>query len=115
MKNVGLATKIGISVVSIIVVWFLVGAVLWFAYGMSPLIQGGYYSQRAALTLVSEFASIICVIVALVWIFSIARSFADLAACPLNSIQLELESSRNCERSLGTQPPTSVTKTSRRS
>jgi hypothetical protein len=73
MKNVERAIRMAIFVLSIIALWCFVAVVLWWAYDIRAFIDGGAYSQEAALTWVREFAAIISVIVGLVWAISIAR------------------------------------------
>lgn len=59
--------------------WGICAGVLWWAYDISPLIQGGYYQPHQALALVTKMALVVTVLTGIVWWFIIRRRKTDNA------------------------------------
>lgn len=53
--------------------WGVCAGVLWWAYDISPLIQGGYYQRHQALVLVTKMAFVVTVLTGVVWWFIMRR------------------------------------------
>jgi len=64
---------IGRSLIVLGAYWCITGIVLWWSYGISPLILGGYYQRDQALAIVAKMALIITVLTSLVWLFVMMR------------------------------------------
>jgi hypothetical protein len=55
------------------VYWVVSGAVLWWAYDVSPFIKGGAYRQSQTLTLVAQMSCVITSLTAVIWILAMRR------------------------------------------
>ncbi len=66
-----------IVVVCLALYWLLAAFVLWWSYGITPLIRGGYYEVHRAVLLVGEMALIITVLTAVVWMLVRRRRAAS--------------------------------------
>lgn len=49
--------------------WLISGGVLWWSYDITPLIRGGYYHIRQALSLVAEMGLILTALTTTAWLW----------------------------------------------
>ena len=56
------------------VYWCITGMVLWWSYGITQLVRGGYYQRNQALSLITKMALIITVLTAMMWLLEQRRN-----------------------------------------
>ena len=67
-------TNLATFSVSLVLLWAIGAAVLWWAYSMSAFIKGGAYDKVSATRWVAEFSCILSAIVAAVWLINRSRT-----------------------------------------